>query len=124
MTVSSGLAVLVSFLIILLTMYTMVLERTREIGVLKSLGMTSMALLRLSTLEGMLVSAAGVAIGIGLAHVARGVLGLLKPLLTVDLSYDLLLSATLIGLLGGLLAAAYPGYRAARLDPAIALSYE
>jgi len=124
MTASSGLALVVCFLFILLTMYTMVVERTREIGILKSLGMSRWGLVRLSLTEALVVSSAGVALGIGLALAAKGVLGIVKPLLTCALAADLLLAAVALGLIGGALSALYPGYRAARLEPATALSYE
>lgn len=124
MTATSTLALAVCFLFILLTMYTMVVERTREIGILKSLGMTRFGLLRLSITEALLVAVGGVAIGVGLAHVAKWGLAILKPLLTVELAGGLLLAAVLLGVVGGVLSALYPGYRAARLEPATALSYE
>lgn len=124
MTASSGLALVVSFLIILLTMYTMVVERTREIGILKSLGMTRLGLLRLSVSEALAVSLLGVGLGIGLALLAKWLLGILKPLLTVELAGGLLLVALAVGVVGGVLSALYPGYRAARLEPATALSFE
>lgn len=124
MTASSGLALVVSFLIILLTMYTMVVERTREIGILKSLGMSRLGLLRLSVSEALAVSLLGVGLGIGLALLAKWLLGILKPLLTVELAGGLLLVALAVGVVGGVLSALYPGYRAARLEPATALSFE
>jgi putative ABC transport system permease protein len=114
----------VCFLFILLTMYTMVVERTREIGILKSLGMTRLDLVRLSLTEASTVSGTGVALGIGLAFVAKWWLGIARPLLTCDLSGGLLAAAAVLGVAGGLLSALYPGYRAARLEPAVALSYE
>jgi ABC-type lipoprotein release transport system permease subunit len=46
------------------------------------------------------------------------------PLQTVDIQSRWLLLAVVIGLAGGAMSAVYPGYRAARLDPATALSYE
>jgi len=79
---------------------------------------------RLSLTEALVVSSAGVALGIGLALAAKGVLGIVKPLLTCALAADLLLAAVALGLIGGALSALYPGYRAARLEPATALSYE
>jgi len=124
MNASSGLALVVCFLFILLTMYTIVLQRTREIGVLKSLGVTRLDLLRLSVVEALMISLAGVVIGIGISYAAKWGLGIARPLLTVDLSSGLLLLAALIGVVGGVLSALYPGYRAARLDPAVALSFE
>ena len=124
MTASSGLALVVCFLFILLTMYTMVIERTREIGILKSLGVTRFGLIRLSIAEALVVSVTGVVIGIGLAYLAKWGIGVAKPLLTVDLHVGLLAAAVLLGVVGGVLSALYPGYRAARLEPAAALSYE
>lgn len=124
MSASSGLALVVCFLFILLTMYTIVLERTREIGILKSLGVTRFGLVRLSIIEALMISIAGVAIGIGIAYAAQWGLRISKPLLTVDLSGNLLILAGAIGVVGGVLSALYPGYRAARLDPAVALSNE
>jgi putative ABC transport system permease protein len=124
MTASSGLALVVCFLFILLTMYTMVLERTREIGILKALGMTRLGLLSMSISEALVVSSAGVLTGIGLAYAARYVLSILRPLLTVDLPWGMLVAAAALAVVGGGLSALYPGYRAARLEPAVALSCE
>lgn len=124
MTASSGLALVVCFLFILLTMYTMVLERTREIGILKALGMTRLRLLSLSISEALVVSSSGALIGIGLAYGARYVLNVLRPLLTVELPLSLLAVALGLAVIGGGLSALYPGYRAARLEPAVALTCE
>lgn len=121
---TSAIALIVCFLFILLTMYTLVIERTREIGILKSLGVTRFGLVRLSVTEALLISVPGVAAGVTLAFVARGLLAVFKPLLTVELAGASLLAALAIGVIGGVLAALYPGYRAARLEPAAALSYE
>ena len=124
MTASSGVAVAACFLFILLTMYTMVIEHTREIGILKSLGVTRWGLIRLALAEALLISLAGVAIGIALACGVRGLIGVLAPLLTVDLAIQQVAIAVAVGVIGGVLSALYPGYRAARLDPALALSTE
>lgn len=124
MTASSGVALAACFLFILLTMYTMVVERTREIAILKSLGVTRIGLLRLAVAEALLISLGGVAAGIGLAFGARAVITLIAPLLTVELAVERLLMAVVVGVLGGTLSAIYPGYRAARLDPALVLSNE
>jgi putative ABC transport system permease protein len=124
MTASSGMALVVCFLFILLTMYTMVVERTREIGILKSLGMTRVGLLRLSVSEALVVSVAGVVIGIGLAYVGKWGFSVWRPLLTLELASGILVVAVVLGVLGGTCSALYPGYRAARLDPVTALNYE
>lgn len=124
MTASSSVALAACFLFILLTVYTMVIEHTRELGILKALGVSRLGLVRLAVVEAVLISAGGVAIGIALAFGARELIVLVKPLLTVDLTAKHFLAAVLIGVLGGALSALYPGYRAARLDPAQALSHE
>jgi putative ABC transport system permease protein len=124
MNASSGVALAACFLFILLTMYTMVLERTREIGILKSLGVTKRGLLALSVSEALLIALGGVAIGIALALAARLIITIWRPLLTVDLAPGQMLLAVVVGVVGGTLSALYPGYRAARLDPALALSNE
>lgn len=124
MTASSGLALAACFLFILLTMYTMVLERTREIAILKSLGVTRLGLLRLAIVEALLISIAGVAVGVGLSFGVRALIAVIAPLLTVDLAGGQLLAALVVGIVGGVISAVYPGYRAARLDPALALANE
>lgn len=124
MTASSSVALAACFLFILLTMYTLVIERTREIGVLKSLGVTRFGLVRLSVAEALYISIGGVAIGIVLAFAAQWLLAIWRPLLTVDLAAGQLLTALVVGVVGGTLSALYPGYRAGKLDPAVALTNE
>ncbi|MBN2445860.1 MAG: ABC transporter permease [Phycisphaerae bacterium] len=122
--VTNTLALIVCFLFILLTMYTFVLERTREIGILKSLGVTRRGLIGLSMLEALLISSAGAVIGIALSFVAQAIIAMRLPLLTVELPPQHLATAVAIGLVGGIGSALYPGWRAARLEPAVALGYE
>jgi putative ABC transport system permease protein len=124
MTASSGLALAACFLFILLTMYTMIIQHTREIAILKSLGVTRFGLLRMAVLEALLISLAGVAIGIALSYGTMIMIAKIAPLLTVDLTLRQLGLAVLVGVVGGTLSALYPGYRAARLDPALALTSE
>jgi len=118
------LAVVVSFLVVLLAMYTAIMERTREIGVLRALGATKGYVLRLIVTESLFVCAIGVAAGIAMAFIGRGVLGRLFPSETVSLSLRWALIAGGLGALGGLLGAVYPAWRAASLDPVAALNTE
>ena len=110
--------------IILLSMYTMVLERTREIGILKSLGAGRGTLIAQSVTEAVMVCTCGTGLGIGLAFVAKYGIEAARPLLTLNIQPTFILLALGIGIVGGMLSALYPGYRAARLDPVAALGVE
>jgi putative ABC transport system permease protein len=124
MNIASGVALAVCFLFIMLTMYTLVLARTREIGVLKSLGASRRYLLAMAVSESTLICAAGTALGIGVSYVVRWAIEGLMPLATVQIQARWLLLGAGVGLLGGAASALYPGLKAARLDPATALAFE
>jgi putative ABC transport system permease protein len=117
-------ALVVCFLIILLTMYTIVVERTREIGVLRALGASRFMILRGALGESLLICCAGTILGIILAYSAKLGIEQVKPLLTVAIEPRWVLLALAIGIVGGTLSALYPGWRAARLDPGLALTLD
>jgi putative ABC transport system permease protein len=123
LNVVKGLATVISLLIILLTMYTTVAERTRQIGILKSLGASKFWIAWVFEKEALLISLLGVVGGLAVAVVARYLLvnGLGWK---IDLEADSILYATIAGLGAGLLGALYPALRAASQDPVEALSYE
>ena len=123
-TVLSALAVLISFLVILLAMYTTIIERTREIGVLKALGAGKLYIIRLVMTESFLICLLGVLVGYGFSLAGRALIVSLFPTLTVDLIPRQFVIAALLGICGGLLGALYPAYRAAKLDPVEALNFE
>lgn len=118
-----GVAAAISGLVILLTMYTTVTERTRQIGILKSLGMTNAKIGWVIVQEAMLISFFGILTGVVLTVVLRF---LLTKITTVEVQLDpLVVASTLvIGLIGGALGALYPALHAARMDAVEALSYE
>ena len=118
-----GVAAVISMLVILLAMYTTVTERTRQIGVLKSLGMSNAGVAWVIEQEALAVSVLGVIFGVVLTLAARFVV-MRATSLTVDIEPRWLLVSLGIGLLGGTLGALYPALRAARQDPVEALSYE
>ncbi|MEM2557270.1 MAG: FtsX-like permease family protein, partial [Candidatus Bathyarchaeia archaeon] len=115
------------------TMITSVMERTREIGVMKAIGYTSNQILLLILLESIVMSLVGGSIGITLgiigAHIlsSRGLtiggIGLtfvLSPKITPDLMAQTLSLTIMVGLIGG----ALPAYRASKIPPVVALRYE
>jgi putative ABC transport system permease protein len=118
-----GVAASISMLVILLAMYTTVTERTRQIGILKSLGMSKSAIAWVIEQEALLVSFLGVAFGVLLTMAARFAV-MRVTALTVEIEPRWVLVSLLVGLVGGSVGALYPALRAARQDAVEALSYE
>jgi len=112
------------------TMYTSVLERTKEIGTMKAVGATNLDILQIflfeSGLLGLVGGAIGVGLGIGLGkgvqYIAGAALGtnLVQASITLPLIFGALTFSFLVGSLSGVL----PALQAARLKPADALRYE
>lgn len=120
-----GVAVTIGFLVVFLSTYTTVLERTREIGVLKSLGATPGFVLRLILSETVIQALLGSVAGVILTFITRWVIMTLAPsTLAQVLVPDWWPIAAGIALAAGMLGAVYPGLRAARQDPIEALSYD
>ncbi len=117
-------AVLISFLVILLTMYTTITERTREIGILKSLGASKGFIVNLILKESLLLTSIGIGFGLIASFVLVLVLHKVYPSLPIDIRPDWILYVILIALVSGTLGSTYPAYRAARQDPVEALMYE
>jgi putative ABC transport system permease protein len=120
-----GLAVVFGFLVVFLAMYTAVLERTREVGILKALGASAAYIVGLLVRETIVLAIIGSIIGILLAFVARWVIMSIVPAsLPVLIVTDWWWRAALISLTGAILGALYPGAKAARQDTIEALAYE
>ena len=112
-----------SALVILLTMYTTVTERTRQIGILKSLGMSKSEIAWIIAQEALLLCLFGIFTGIVFTFVLRFVLTRFITL-EVEITFPVLLLVFTIGTLGGVLGSLYPAIKAARLDAVEALNYE
>jgi putative ABC transport system permease protein len=118
-----GVAATISMLVILLAMYTTVTERTRQIGILKSLGMSKRSIAWVIEQEAILVSVLGVGIGVLLMLLARFFV-MRSTTLIVDVEAKWIAISLIVGLIGGSIGALYPALRAARQDAVEALSYE
>ncbi|HXG67963.1 MAG TPA: ABC transporter permease [Blastocatellia bacterium] len=118
-----GLSIIISSLVILLTMYTTVTERTRQIGVLKSLGASKLWIAGEIEKEALVISLLGVLTGFGLSVAGKYVIQRFANM-NVELEAVWLLYALGLGMLSGVLGALYPALRAANQDPVKALSYE
>jgi putative ABC transport system permease protein len=119
-----GVALVVGFLVIFQSMYAAVMERTREIGILKSLGASKLYIVNVILRETMLLALAGIVGGVLLSLAARRVIMFERPVLRLFWSNTWVLRATLIALVGATLGALYPAYKAAQKDPIDALAYE
>jgi len=119
-----SVAVVIGFLVIFLSMYTTITERTREIGVLKSLGASKGYVMEGILRESTILCLIGIVAGYGGTLVARKVIHATFPTLTVDLTWQWAFYAGILALVGSLLGSLYPALRAASLDPVDALAYE
>jgi putative ABC transport system permease protein len=119
-----AIAVAVGFLVIFLSMYTTIIERTREIGVLKSLGASKAYIVEIILSETTLLSLAGIVLGIGLSFALRSIFLSAFPSMTILITLRWVLIAAAIAIGGGLLGASYPAWIASRKDPVEALAYE
>ena len=118
-----GLSTVVSTLVILLAMYTTITERTREIGILKSLGASKRYIVSVIEKEALAISLIGVAVGL-VAALGLGWAIEKGTTLQLEFHWKWMTIAALVGLGAGALGAVYPAIRAANQDPVKALSYE
>ena len=125
----ASISILISAINIVNTMYTSVLERYKEIGLLKALGMKNSEVLILFLLEsgfiGLLGGILGIIFGFFTSYIASSVLKFygfveFQPYITVQLIVLSLLLPFFIGILSGTL----PAIKASRIDPMVALRYE
>lgn len=117
---------------IMATMFTSIIERTREIGVLKAMGFSSIEVLTTILSEGFIMSLTGGAIGVLIGTIGAYILSaksfrigqtitiLASPSITSSLIFESMGLAILVGIVGGLI----PAYRASKIPPVEALRYE
>ena len=117
-------AVCIGVLVIFLSMYTTITERTREIGILRSLGASKQFIVRLIFQESAVVCLIGVVIGIGASFLIGRLVTVVFPTLTVLITDGWIARASAFALLSGIIGSLYPSLKAATQDPVEALAYE
>lgn len=120
-----AVAGIVGFIVVFMAMYTAVLERTREIGILKAVGASSGTVLSLLLRETVMLAVLGSIAGIVLTYGTQWLMKfLVPPPLTQETVYAWWPIAACIAVIGALVGATVPGYKAVQQDVTEALSYE
>ena len=120
-----GIALVVGFIVVTMAMYTAVLERTREIGILKALGASSRYILNLLLRETLLIAMLGSILGIVMTDAAKWLMTRIGPAsLTQETVYSWWPIASGISVIGALLGAILPAWKAVKQDVIQALAYE
>jgi putative ABC transport system permease protein len=119
-----AISMIIGFIVIFQSMYTAVMERTREIGILKSLGATRLYIVNVVLRESLLLAICGVLLGLLLTLAGSAVINYKFPLHRMVWDAHWVLRATIIAIVGAMLGGLYPALRAAQKDPIEALAYE
>jgi putative ABC transport system permease protein len=110
------LGALVSTVFVLLSMYTTITERRKEIGILKSLGASTSFIIGTIEGEAFVVGVLGIVVGLGTAFAASQVISRQFEL-AFEFSLGWILTAVAIAIGGSLVGALYPAWRASTIDP-------
>lgn len=127
MNAISFIAILVGGIGVLNTMLMAVIERTREIGVLRALGWRRREILEMILHESLLLGLFGGVAGIGIAFLLAFLMArapMIGSALDVVWEWDIFARAIMVAVLLGLFGGLYPAYRATKLQPVEALRYE
>jgi putative ABC transport system permease protein len=119
-----ALSILVSLFGIVNTLVLTVFERTREIGMLRAVGMTRRQVRRMIRHESVITALIGAVVGIVLGLILAGLLIAKVDFLIFSLPTGQLIAFALAAVIVGILAAIFPARRAAKLNPLEALHYE
>jgi putative ABC transport system permease protein len=118
-------AMIVGFIVVFMAMYTAVLERTREIGIIKAVGGGSMLVLNMLLRETVILAVGGTLVGIVLTYGSQWLMKHFEPgSLVQETVYAWWPIAGAIAIVGAMLGAVVPGIKAVQQDVTEALSYE
>ena len=120
----NAIALAIAFLFIMITLYTMVLQRNRDIAILKSSGASNWYITRQVMVESALLTLGGTVLGIGLAFAAGWLIQKIKPLYTVEITLQWVIIAFAAAAAGAIVSSLYPAWRATRVDMAAVLAQD
>lgn len=118
------IAVSIGVMVIFLSMYTTITERTREIGILRSLGASKSFIVRMIFQESAAICLVGALVGVLASFLVKEAVQAKYATLVVMISPGWILRAAAFAILSGLIGSLYPSVKAARQDPVEALAYE
>jgi putative ABC transport system permease protein len=119
-----GLGIVISFLVVLLNMHTLVMERTREIGILKALGFSRFDVVKMLLGEIVVLTIVGSLVGIAITFLTEAILKETSPSVAILLTPGWVVGSIGLALVGAAAGAAIPALRASSYDPVEALAYE
>lgn len=119
-----GVSLIVGFMVIFQSMYAAVMERTREIGILKAMGASKFYIVSAILRETGLLAVAGIVLGIVFSLAASWAIRHFFPLVQVVVSGDWIIRSMVVAVVGAIAGALYPAFKAAGKDPIEALAYE
>lgn len=111
-----GLGAFVSTIFVLLSMYTTITERRKEIGILKSLGASRGFIIRAIEGEALMIGVLGALLGFASSFAASWLIGRSFEL-PFEFNAGWMITAVAIAIIGSLIGALYPAWRAAGIDP-------
>lgn len=119
-----SIAVAIGLIVVTLAMYTAVLERTREIGILKAMGASKALIGGVVLRETLLITICGIGLGFVLSALGQRLVAVQYPLVPVILLPSWMAGAGVLALVGSVAGSAYPAWKAAKADPCEVLAYE
>ena len=124
----SFVSLMVAAIGIVTTLYTSMLERIREIGVLRAIGFKKRHILKMFLYEasviGMLGSSIGLGAGVVLAYIMKEIFFASLPFIYPIFDAITMIQVWLMGVGLSIVAGLYPSWRASKVDPIVALKYE
>jgi putative ABC transport system permease protein len=118
-----GLGVFVSTIFVLLSMYTTITERRKEIGILKSLGASKLFIVQVIEQEAVMIGVLGAILGFAVSFLAAFFITK-RFELVFEFSWGWMITAVLIAIAGSLIGALYPAWKASSIDPVLVLANE